>query len=913
MALAAGTRIGAYEITSAIGAGGMGEVYRANDSNLGRDVAIKVLPDAFADDADRLARFEREAKVLASLNHPHIAHVYGLERVEAAPGTRPVRALIMELVEGPTLADRIARGAIPVDEALPIANQIAEALEAAHEQGIIHRDLKPANVKVRPDGTVKVLDFGLAKALDPLEGGHYGSKGSSPLAMTNSLTLTSPVAVTGIGVILGTAAYMAPEQAKGKPVTKVIDIWAFGCVLFEVLTGKRAFIGEDVSDTLAAVLRAEPDWSALPPDVPVSIRRLLRRCLQRDRRNRLADIADARLEIDDAINGPREEISREPRTETPSRRERVLFLSALAAATIVALGAVLWAMRTPAVAPAAVVHLHLVPTSDITLPSGSTPQISPDGRLVAFVGRGTDGILRLYVRALDTPDAKPLAGTEGIGGGNNGPIWSPDSRQVAFQVGATVKKIAVAGGLAQSLCDVRTGMSVVGGAWSRDGVIILGQNSRTGLLRVPANGGPCEPMTRIEPSENNHMFPVFLPDGKHFLYLRTQNEGGGNLYVGALDAAPENQKVKMVLSTRQVAQYVPATGASAGRILFIREGTLFAQPFDADRLELAGEAVPLVGSIGTLYNNAYFSVSTTGTLVYRTADSNNVQLTWFDRQGRVVSEVGDPVFPGVISVSPQGSYAAFTNLIAPYGWSLMDLARGTRTRLDANDFLTLPWSPDERQIAISRRDGLYRRPVNGAQDEERLLATSEQKDVALIVPIDWSRDGHSILYVTLDPKTRPEVWALPLDGSRKPFPVVQTSSSARDARFSPDSRWVAYTSDESGRNEIYIRPFVSPPTSRSSDNRGTQVVSRGGVASLLGWRDDGQELWYVTPDLKIMSVELRLEPTFQAHEPKLLFQMPPGTRAQSTDGNRFLLAVPTRQSTQVPFTVVQNWPVLIKN
>jgi eukaryotic-like serine/threonine-protein kinase len=881
----------------------MGEVYRARDTNLGRDVAIKVLPDAFADDAERLARFEREAKVLASLNDPYIAHVYGLERMDAAPGARPVRALVMELVEGPTLADRIAHGPVPTDEALPIARQIAEALEAAHAQNVIHRDLKPANVKVRPDGTVKVLDFGLAKALDSRQGDARSALSAS--AMTQSPTLTSPVGVTGVGVLLGTAAYMAPEQAKGRAVSRATDIWAFGCVLFEMLSGKRVFTGEDVSDTLAAVLRAEPDWSALPADLPPSIRRLLRRCLQKDSRNRLADIADARLEIDDVLNGSREEISKEQTTATSVRRQPVLLLSALAVVTLVAIGAIVWAMRAPAVEQAPLMQLQLLPPDDVTIPSG-LPQISPDGRLVAFVGGGRDGRSRAYVRALDTLDARPLAGTEGVVGAGNTLIWSPDSRQLAFQVGTIVKKVAIAGDLPQSLCDLGRPISVVGGSWNRDGVIILGMNDRTGIKRVAASGGRCESLTRTDASEVNHLLPAFLPDGRHFLYLRTKEGEADDLYVGSLDAAPERQKLKMVLSAGYGAQYVPAPSGRTGRILFVRDATLFAQPFDPDRLELSGDAVPIAGKIGTRYDIAYFSASTNGTLVYRTSDSNDVQLTWFDRHGRAVAEVGDPIFPDRVWVSPDGSQAAFTSLIPPYGHWVMDLNRGIRRRLGFEGG-GLSWSSDAQYVAYSNK-GLYRWRANSAEDKELLL------DVNAYIPsLDWSRDGRFLLYATVQYQRQSDIWALPLDGNRKPFAVAQTDFAELEPKLSPDSRWVAYISDESGSNEIHIRPFVPPSTSRASNDSAAQIVSKGGVASMLGWRDDGKELWFVTADLKIMSVELTPEPKFQATEPKLLFEMPSGTRAQSTDGDRFLLAVPTKRSTQVPITVVQNWPALMKN
>src|SRR5262245_11557060 len=643
MALAPRTRLGPYEIAERIGSGGMGEVWRATDVNLKRAVAIKVLPDAFVIDAERLTRFRREAEVLASLNHPNVAAVYGLETADG------IRALVMEFVEGLTLADRVGQGPIAVDETLPIARQIADALEAAHDQGIIHRDLKPANIKVRADGTVKVLDFGLAKAMEP-SGGVVSGVSISP-------TITTP-AMTQAGIILGTAAYMSPEQAKGKAADTRSDVWAFGCVLFELLSGRRAFAGEDVSDTLAAVLRADPDWSALPNDVPLPIRRLLRRCLHKDRRERLADIADARLEIQEALLDSREKIGGDAHTPPAPRRNIVLVL-ALAGTALVAVGAIAWTMRMGSAEPADLVQLQLFPPGDITITPGTVPAISPDGRAIAFAGVGGDGISRVFVRALDSPEVRPLAGSEGIRNTIT-PFWSPDSREVAFDVGTTLKRIAVAGGLPQTVCDLPPGLPVIGGSWSANGVLIVG--TYAGLMRGNASGGACELLTRASPSDGNHLFPVFLPDGQHFLYMRN---GPDELFVGSLDAAPDTSK--RLLKTGHRAHYVSITGSRVGRLLFVRESTLLAQPFDPERSEFTGDAAPLAGDIGTLYNNAYFSVSTNGRLVYRTADSNSTQLTWFDRQGRAVAEVGDPVFPSALSVSPDGRHAVFGSLVPPYG------------------------------------------------------------------------------------------------------------------------------------------------------------------------------------------------------------------------------------------------------
>ena len=491
-----GTKLGSYEILSQIGAGGMGEVYRSHDSKLGRDVAIKVLPEAFARDAERMARFQREAKVLASLNHPNIATIHGLED----SGT--THALVMELVVGPTLADRIKQGPIPIDEALPIAKQICDALEYAHERGIIHRDLKPANVKVTADDTVKILDFGLAKALE---------EDAASIDISTSPTLSR--LATMQGVLLGTAAYMSPEQAKGKAVDRRVDIWAFGCVLYEMLTGKMAFQGEAVTDTLAAVIRAEPDWSLLPAATPHHIRVLLRRCLQKDVRQRLGDIGDARIALEEVLSGS----VPSPGTATPIWSRAVPW--AIAAALAMTLAIVVWApwRAVTTSAPAEPVRFQIALPEKVSLAANAPFALSPDGRQLAFTASGSDGVLKLWVRALNSLEARPLAGSES-------PLlppffWSPDSRFIAFDAGGKLKKIPVSGGPAETICDLRG--SVVGGSWNREGVIIFGISGRS-LMRVPASGGTASPLTFVDPArrETQHLLPSFLPDGRHFIYLR---------------------------------------------------------------------------------------------------------------------------------------------------------------------------------------------------------------------------------------------------------------------------------------------------------------------------------------------------------------------------------------------------------
>ena len=570
----------------------MGQVFRARDTKLDRDVAIKILPEAFAHDADRLARFQREAKTLASLNHPNIAGIYGLEE------SGGVTALVMELVEGEDLSQRIARGAIPLDEALPIAKQIAEALEAAHEQGIIHRDLKPANIKVRPDGTVKVLDFGLAKAIERAAAMSPGS--------SQSLMITTP-ALTMAGVILGTAAYMSPEQANGKEADRSADVWAFGCVLYEMLTGRRAFDGDTVSETIANVLKTEPAWQQLPAETPDGVRRLLRRSLQKDHKLRFRDIRDARLELADAQSAtPDKDYVAGVRSRRP---ERLAWASALAIVAGIAGVLGVRAFSPTPVAPETNLTITTPPTRDATL------AVSPDGLKVVFVARSA-GQSQLWLRLLDSPTARPLAGTEGA----SSPFWSPNSRSIGFFSGDVLKRKNLDDGSIQTLMTAAAGL---GGAWNDDGTMILSTNPGTPLLRVPAGGGEPTPVTRFDsPQQRSHSSPRFLPDQRHFLFFVTGSPEARGVYVGQLDSLDPK---------RLFDADTPAAYASNGYLLFVRGGKLLAQRFDPDRLEMSGDALPIDdATVGTV-----LSVSAAGPIVYRTPspDSGQRQLVWIDRSG----------------------------------------------------------------------------------------------------------------------------------------------------------------------------------------------------------------------------------------------------------------------------------------
>ena len=600
LALTPGTRLGVYEVTARIGEGGMGQVYRARDTALGRDVALKVLPDAFAGDPDRLARFTREAQTLAALNHPNIAHIHGLEE------SGGVRALVMELVEGDDLSERIARGPIPIEDALPIAAQIAEGLEAAHEQGIIHRDLKPANVKVRPDGTVKVLDFGLAKAMEPT--------GAAGVNKSFAPTITTP-AMTHAGMILGTAAYMSPEQAKGRPVDRRADIWAFGAVLYEMLTGRRAFAGDDVSEVLASVLAREPDWTRLPAALSPALGTCIRRCLDKNPGRGGHSASDLRIELEAIAAAPRRapEAAPEAGLVVPARTRR-LRMAFVAAASLAAgvLAAVLVVGSQALPEPQSVRFEISAPdkaTFDSGLPGSSTAafnagSLSPDGRWIAFTARDETGQVLLWVRALDDVTARALPGTEGAAL----PFWSPDSRAIAFFTPGKLKTIDPTGGPVQTISDGFTGR---GGTWNSEGVIVFAAGRTTPLFRVSASGGDPSPVTRLKPGEAGHRFPSFLPDGRRFLYLRVATEGDvATVMVGSLDGG----------ETRELtAADSPAVYASPGYLLFVRQGTLLARAFDATRLEFMGEPIPIAQQV-TFDNSARgFSVSDEGTLAYRMA------------------------------------------------------------------------------------------------------------------------------------------------------------------------------------------------------------------------------------------------------------------------------------------------------
>jgi serine/threonine protein kinase len=877
-------RIGPYELGALIGEGGMGQVYRARDARLGRDVAIKIIPEAFVSDPARVARFHREAQLLASLSHPNIGAIFGFEEMDG------VGALILEIVDGPTLAERIAvqKGAgLPLDQALPIARQIVDALEAAHEKGIVHRDLKPSNIKLKPDGTVKVLDFGLAKMHEPAASGSaIGGLSQSPTILTASMP----------GTIVGTAAYMAPEQARGQDADRTADIWAFGCVLYEMLAGRRLFDGGTVTDVLADVLKSEPDWRGLPPNTPPSLRRLLQRCLQKDRRLRLRDIADARFLLEDASTAA--PFDSGAASAPLLRRQSLMWPLIAVSATVAAIAAIGWSLRPIASPP----EIRL----EVTTPPNTSPTslaISPDGRTIAFVAT-LDGPVRLWVRSLDGVSARALPGTEGA----SSPFWSPDSRSIGFFADSKLKRIDLEGGAPRILTTVLNGY---GGAWNRDGVIIFVPSAAPGpLLRIAATGGQASTIvsTRQRPQQFSQNTPQFLPDGKHFIYHLAGNPEVRGVYGAALDGS----SAVRLLDTDGGATY-----SGSGYLLFARQGTLFAQPFDPDRMTVSGgpvvvaEQVAVGGGLGTF---VAVSASTGGTIVYRAGSGAGIrQFVWVDRAGKELSAIGNgdtDDYPNP-TMSPDERTIAVNRTVGGNMDVWLIEPRGVRRRFTfdvAVDNFPI-WSPDGRWIVFSstRMGGphnLFRKPATGAGAEELLLDTPEVKAAS-----DWSADGRTLLFRSSSTATGYDIWALPLD-TRKPFPVVQTPFAERDATFSQDGKWIAYQSDESGRFEIYVQPFPGPGGK-------FQISTTGGAQ--VRWRQDGKEIYYVGLDDRLMAAPVRMDNGGQfveAGAPVPLFvtriggALPTFNRQQylvSRDGHRFLMSTFKEDVNTAPITVILNW------
>jgi serine/threonine-protein kinase len=879
-----GRTIGPYEVVAKLGEGGMGLVYRARDTRLNRDVALKVLPDSFASDPDRLARFTREAQTLASLNHPNIAHIHGLEE------SGGIRALVMELVEGDDLSQRIAKGAMPIDEALPIAKQIADALEAAHEQGIIHRDLKPANIKVRTDGTVKVLDFGLAKALDVNPSTATADVAAAP-------TITSP-AMTHAGMILGTAAYMSPEQARGKTVDKRADIWAFGVVLYEMLTGRRAFDDEDVSLTLSKVLQREPDFDALPSSVPARVTQAIRVCLRKDPKQRAGDVRDVRLALEGAFETAAPQTAALPAVAVP-RSVVARALPAVAAILAVALGIALWApWRSEKPVDRPLVRLDVDLGADLAFPTlnnGSSVAISPDGMRLVFVS-GTPP--RLFTRRLDQPAVTELSGTQGAGQ----PFFSPDGQWVGFHVRGTISKISVEGG---PVVPVGTVDGTFGGAsWSEDGSIFVSDAGGKGLVQLPDAGGGASILAPNDGAVVN-VQPQVLPGGKALVFVAGNASIGVDSYtIEVLTLADGRRKV--VARGGQSPRYLAASNGT-GHLVYLNRATLLAIPFDLATLETRGTAVPVLDDVGygPGTNAGLFAVSRAGTLIYRRARSAAAALTtmqWISASHGVTSKK-EPVraTPGVYQMprlSPDGErIAVVISEGANQDIWVFDPQQDRSSRLTFGGINLSPvWSPDGRNIVFDKiGQGIFQARADGGSPPQALMPSGVPQ-----LPWSFTPDAKQLAYFE-----RVQIWTVALEdqsgqlkaGAASPF--LKSTFNDQAPSFSPDGSWLAYQSNESGKNEVYVRAF--PPSATSSGGK-WQVSNNGG--SLPRWSRTARELVYQSAD-QLMTVSYTVNGTkFIADKPRVWIASLSGASRYgwdlAADGKRVIALIPENTAQAAP-------------
>jgi serine/threonine protein kinase/Tol biopolymer transport system component len=929
-----GTVLARYRVIAALGEGGMGEVWRAEDEKLGREVALKMLPKAFAEDPERMARFEREARVLASLNHPNIAHLYGLETAGVTPGdgrensefgirnselpatvspeaeasaggnsklktqnseltsgaaASEVTFLVMELVEGEDLSERILRGPIPVEEATAIALQIAEALEAAHESGIVHRDLKPANIKLRPDGTVKVLDFGLAKA--------WETEGPDPgLSMSPTLTARH----TAAGLILGTAAYMAPEQAAGVAVDRRADIWSFGVVLWEMLTGERLFDGETVSHVLASVLKDEVDLDELPPETPTYLKKLIGRCLRKKPKQRLQAIGDARIVLEEGEEDA--PAARAAEAEVPGQSRTGWTAAGVAAVAAAVLGVLLLGRPEPEervirfeAPPPPGTRFHLAPDNP------GPVVVSPDGSMLAFCSRSENGTVQLWVRALDEAEARPLSGTEGA----QYPFWSPDSRRLGFFANGKLRAVEAVGGPPLALCDASEGK---GGSWSSEGVIVFSPAYNTPLYRVPEAGGEAAPVTEFDSDrkDNSHRHPRFLPDSNHFLYIARSASGsseGQAVMIGSLDGS----------ESRLLFRAPAAVEYASGHLLFIRERTLMARAFDATRLDFTGEAFPIAESVTLLPTGTVvgvFSASQNGVLAYQAggADQGSYRLVWRDREGAELAVVGEPGGIDEVHLIPGGELAAVALEDSTAGsgdvW-LVDLRRNLFSRFTFEpgyEYGVSP-TPDGKALFFSlQKDGVYallRKEIGGSGEGQVLYESTTE-----MYPSSVSPDGKILCLFKGGETSGYDLWVLPLSGDGEVSPFLATDFNETLGMFSPDGRWLAYVSDESGSPQIYVTAFPER-------GRKWQISTGGGQAPR--WSPNGTEIIYSAPDgmLTAVRVELR-DGGLLIGETTALFNaslQPAGSHYWDVapDGDRFL-EMETVTTLETPnLSVVVNW------
>ena len=897
MTLASGTKLGRYEIRSKIGEGGMGEVYRARDEKLNRDVAIKVLPQALSQNVDRLQRFEQEAQAAGSLNHPNILAVYDVDTYEDAP------YVVSELLEGETLRDRIADASLSQRKSIEYAIQIAHGLAAAHEKGIVHRDLKPDNVFITKDDRAKILDFGLAKLIQPAAGDQAQSE------VPTRKVLTDP------GTVMGTVGYMSPEQVRSLPVDHRSDIFSFGAVLYEMLSGRRAFQRDSAVETLNAVLKDDPtELTETSAKINPALERIVRRCLEKKPERRFHSAHDLGFALE-ALTASSDSLLKTLTTAPAITRQDARILETLNKAWLawaVALGCVLLLLALGGVyfirsgsKEARVMRFSLLPPEKGTLMAGQAPTVSPDGAYVVFAVTDALGRTVLYLRALDSPASQPLAGTEG----GAWPFWAPDSREIAFFAGGKLKKVNLTGGQPVSLADAPVPR---GGSWNQDGVIIFNPAPPAPTLRIPAAGGQPVPLNSvdIEKGEYPRWFPQFLPDGRHYIFLSAGSRRAGARVIGV--ASLDSPEVKTLLKTDFTAVYV-----KPGYLLFRREATLMAQKFSADTLELSGDPLPIAEQIGFegLTYQTLVSASDQGVLAYQSLGMGKGQLTWFDRDGKMVGVAGALGDYSDLNLSPDDKRVAFSQVDTDTGnvdvW-VMDLASGTPSRLTfdtAVDFAPV-WSPDGQQIVFaSLRDGapnLLKKMANGSSPEDYLYKSPLAK-----LPSDWSRDGRFIMCGTVDPKTKFDLWAMSV-ADQKWEVVWQTPTNETHAVLSPDSRWVAYESDETGKREVYVQSF---PASGAR----WQVSASGG--SQPRWRRDGKELFYIGGDRKFTVVAVdTAASSFAYGTPKALFaariskgdDRPGEQYVVSSDGQRFLVNTMAEEGAYNHIGVVLNWTASLK-
>jgi eukaryotic-like serine/threonine-protein kinase len=943
MPLAPGTQLGPYEIVGPLGVGGMGEVYRARDSKLGREVALKVLPAAFAADTERMARFRREAQVLASLNHPNIAAVYGLEdgdggddkppevhpdpnsssRAMIFSGTPP--ALVMELVEGPTLAERLKMRRLELEDSLPIARQIAEALEAAHDRGIIHRDLKPANIKIRPDGVVKILDFGLAKAVQ-------GDPASSDLQ--NSPTISHMT--TMAGTILGTAAYMSPEQAKGKTLDRRTDVWSFGCVLFEMLSGKQAFSGETSTDILADVIRGEPRWQELPATTPARLTELLRRCLQKDTKQRLQAIGEARIAIEQTLaevkviaNSSIETMAAaagaadsrassitpaasgfshpaSPAIPVAPPRSALPVIMAILFAALAAWFAYNYFSHLPKSAPAIVTQI-LPPDGQVFALTGNEagpPVLSPDGSYVAFVTSDAEGVQRLWFRPLNDAKAQLVAGSEEA----TEPFWAPDSRTLGFfGKGGAMFRVSLAGGGLQSLIDQ---LNSRGATWGPDGKILFNPNPQLGLVMIADTGGKPQQVTHADPRLHlaGRRWPQFLPDGKHFLcFARSDIASQSGVFVGTFDDAP----LKLVFHSDSNAVYAPP-----GYLLFVQQSILMAQKFDLKTFSVSGQPMPIAphAEVNPIIYRAILTASNTGLLIYGTGSESSgaFELRWMDRSGKFLGTIGDAAEYSDPLISMDGHKVTVSIDSGEGGNNLwvLDSQHGTRSRVTfgAGNNGTAAWSPDGKTLIYSsNRDGnyqLYEQPADGSGEARRVTDGANPE-----IGATWSRDGRFVAYVEIQIASNynPAIRVIPRTGGQKPYTLVSADYELLHPSISPDSKWVAFSSTETGHSEIYVVPL-------GGGTGKWQISTNGGEQPV--WSPLGNEIFFVSPENKLMAAQVtETGNSVVAGKIETLFPVSPNSNISlydvAPDAKKFLITSISANRKPEPLTVVANWTVLL--